>query len=148
MYEPKKTFYCPHCGQKLSFLDGTLLKLEGLLEAPTFSVRTVVIVPAEVGRYGAIVAGDVEIRDGARVEFGCSNARCGANFTAAYHPDLAEIRMVDESGQEFVVIFNKIYGRHSTFVINRQAARVVQTSGEHASSYAALFDRPLSYFGQ
>ncbi len=25
----KRTFFCPHCGEKLSFLQGTVVKLDG-----------------------------------------------------------------------------------------------------------------------
>jgi hypothetical protein len=147
MSESKKTYYCPHCGQKLSFLDGTVIKLEGMLEAPTFTVRTQFFIPAELGRYGAIVAGNVELQEGARVEFFCANARCAANFTALYSPELAEIRMVDENGRDYVVVFNKIYGRRATFLVDRKARQVVGRFGEHAASYAQTFERPLNYFG-
>ena len=143
----KKTFYCPHCGEKLSFLDGTVVKIDGVLEAPTFSVRTHFFVPAELGRYGAIVTGGVEIRQGTKVEFYCINPRCNANFTASYNHDLAEIRMVDENDREYVVVFNKIYGRQATFVVDRTARKLVNTYGAHADSYAASFDRPLNFFG-
>lgn len=147
MVEPKKTFYCPHCGQKLSFLDGTMVKMEGLLEAPTFTVRTQFFIPAELGRYGAIVAGNVELREGARVEFFCINARCAANFTALYNPELAEIRMVDETGRDYVVVFNKVFGRRATFLVDRKARQVLGSFGEHAAAYAQTFERPLNYFG-
>jgi hypothetical protein len=147
MSEPKKTFYCPQCGQKLSFLDGSVVKLEGTLEAPTFTVRTQFFIPAELGRYGAIVGGNVELREGARVEFFCINARCAANFTALYNPDLAEIRMVDEHGHDFVVVFNKVYGRRATFLVDRKARTVLGRYGEHAAAYAQTFERPLNYFG-
>jgi hypothetical protein len=143
----KRTFYCPHCGQKLSFLDGTMVRMDGVLESPTFSVRTQFFLPAELGRYGAIVAGDVEIRDGARVEFFCSSPRCDANFTTTYNADLAEIRMVDEHGREFVVVFNKIYGRRATFVVDWKQRKLVDSFGEHAARYAATFERSLNYFG-
>jgi hypothetical protein len=147
MVEPKKTFYCPHCGQKLSFLDGTMVKMEGLLESPTFTVRTQFFIPAELGRYGAIVAGNVELREGARVEFFCINARCAQNFTALYNPELAEIRMVDETGRDYVVVFNKIFGRRATFLVDRKARQLLGSFGEHAAAYAQTFERPLNYFG-
>ena len=143
----KKSFFCPHCGEQLSFLEGSIVKMEGLLEAPTFSVRTQFFFPAELGTYGAIVAGNVKIHEGARVEFFCINPRCGASFTAAYNHDLAEIRMVDDDGRDYVVVFHKTYGRHATFLIDPAAQRVVGTFGEHADAYAATFDRPLNFLG-
>ena len=143
----KKSFFCPHCGEQPSFLEGSIVKMEGLLEAPTFSVRTQFFFPAELGHYGAIVAGNVKIYEGAKVEFFCINPRCGANFTAAYNHDLAEIRMVDENGREYVVVFHKICGLHATFLVDRQARKVQATYGEDAATYAGTFERPVNFFG-
>jgi hypothetical protein len=143
----KKLFYCPQCGEKLSFLNGTVVKMDGLLAGPGFSVRTQFYFPSELGQYGVIVAGAVEIREGARVEFLCPNQRCNANYSAAYSPDLAEIRMVDEGGRDFVVVFHKVYGRRATFVVDRREKKLVNAFGEHAPSYTDTFERPLNFFG-
>jgi hypothetical protein len=143
----KRMFFCPRCAEKLSFLNGTIVKLDGVLQAPTFSVRTQFFFPAELGHYGAIVAGAVEIREGAVVEFHCPNPRCNADFTAAYNHELAEIRMADENGRDYVVVFHKIYGRRATFVFDRAQKKLVDSFGEHAQSYRDALDRPLNFFG-
>ena len=70
-----------------------------------------------------------------------------ANFTAAYDHDLAEIQMLDGAGRELVVVFHKIYGRRATFVVDQRARKVVDQFGEDAAGYAAMFDRPLNFFG-
>ena len=142
-----RTFFCPYCNEKLSFLDGTIVKLEGVLSCETFSVRTQLFFPAKLGQYGAIIAGNVQVKEGAKVEFLCPAPACRANFTASYNHDLAEIRMVDESNREFVVVFNKIYGRRATFLVDRAEKKLVDTYGEHAGTYAETFERPLNYFG-
>lgn len=143
----KQTFYCPKCGAKLSFLDGTVVKLQGKLQAPDFSVQTQFFFPAKLGQYGAIVSGPVTLKEGARVEFFCPNPKCGVDFTAAYNPDLSEIRMVDERGGEFVVVFHKIYGKKATFVVDRAQNKLVQKYGEDADDLADAFERPLNFFG-
>ena len=56
----KLLFSCPHCGQKLSFLDGTLVKLAGRLHAESFSCKTMFYIPAKLGAYGAIVGEGVQ----------------------------------------------------------------------------------------
>jgi hypothetical protein len=142
----KRTYLCPHCGEKLSFLEGTIIKLEGELQCETFSVRTQFFIPAELGRYGGIVGGEVKIQEGARVEFCCIHPACRASFTSAYNPELAEIRMVEE-GREFVFVFNKVFGRRATFVVDIAESKLIDTFGEHADSYAATFERPLNFFG-
>jgi transcription elongation factor Elf1 len=143
----KRTFFCPYCNEKLSFLDGTIVKMEGVLACETFSVRTQFFFPARLGQYGAIIAGNVQVREGAKVEFLCPAPGCRANFTAGYNHDLAEIRMVDESNREYVVVFNKIYGRRATFLVDRADKKLVDSYGEHADSYVETFERPLNYFG-
>jgi hypothetical protein len=141
------TFFCPHCGEKLSFLDGSIVKMEGELKTETFSVRAQFLLPAKLGHYGAIVAGNIHISDGTKVEFYCINPKCNANFTAAYDDDLAEIRMVDAENHEYVVVFNKIFGHKSTFLVNWKESKLINSFGENADEYAGTFERPLNFFG-
>jgi hypothetical protein len=143
----RPVYFCPRCGEKLSFLDGTIVKMDGVLKSHAFTVRTQFFLPARLGHYGAIVAGEVDVKQGSKVEFRCFNPRCNANFTAAYDDDLAEVRMVDVDGQEYVVVFNRIFGNRSTFVVNWRESRLVNSFGEHAGEYLAAFERPLNFFG-
>lgn len=143
----KLTFYCPYCGQKLSFLEGTVIKMVGRLHAETFSCKTMFYFPAQLGQYGAIVGEGVNLRDGARVEFECINGACRKNFTATYDQNLAEIKMVDPAGNEYVVVFNKIFGRRSTFLIDFKTQKVLESYGDHAPEYLREFDKPTNYFG-
>jgi len=145
--DAKRTFFCPHCNTKLSFLDGTIIKMDGVLKAEKFSARTQFYFHAALGQYGVIIAGSVEVQDGARVEFHCINPTCDKNFTAAYNQDLAEIRMVDKGGEKYVVVFNKIYGRRATFLVDPASHKMVEIHGEHADHYSDTFDRSLNYFG-
>jgi hypothetical protein len=46
-----------------------------------------------------------------------------------------------------VVVFNKVYGRRATFVVDWKERKLVDTYGEHAGRYAATFERTLNYFG-
>ncbi|MFH0900155.1 MAG: hypothetical protein V2A73_05960 [Pseudomonadota bacterium] len=145
--QSRKTFYCPHCLEKLSCLGGTVVKLSGRLSAKEFAVKTNFYLPAELGRYGAIIEGQVEVGEGARVEFCCPNPRCGTSFTATYNSDLAEIQMVDHERREYVVVFNRICGRRSTFLVDYRRKALLCSYGEDAESYAAAFERPLNFFG-
>lgn len=143
----KRTYFCPYCSEKLSFLEGTIIKMDGELDCETFSVRTQFFFHAELGQYGAIVAGNVHVKEGAKVEFHCVNPRCNTNFTATYNHDLAEIRMLDGGGRDYVVVFHKIYGRRATFVVDPGDRKLVSSHGEHADHYAETFERPLNFFG-
>lgn len=143
----KMTFLCPYCGQKLSFLNGSIIKMTGRLHADNFSCKTMIYIPSGLGVYGAIVGEGVRIEEGAKVEFECINGACKQNFTTSYDDDLAEIKMVDESGKEFVVIFNKIYGKKSTFLVDLKEKKLIESFGEDAGDYSSEFDKPINFFG-
>lgn len=149
MAEPrgKFTFFCPHCNQKLSFLDGTVVKMIGCLHAESFSCTTMLYLPAKLGQYGAIVGEGVRIRDGARVEYECINRACARKFTTSYDDDLAEIKMVDEAGAEFAVAFSRVFGRRATFLVDFKEHTLVESFGEHAPDLDLDFDQPVNFFG-
>lgn len=143
----KLSFSCPYCGQDLSSLEGTVVRMAGRLHAATFSCRAMFYLPARLGQYGAIVSDDVQVREGAVVEFECVNPKCQRNFTTAYDNDLAEIKMTDGEGREFVVVFNKTYGRCSTFLVDWSAKALVSSFGNHADEDTPDFGKGLNYFG-
>jgi hypothetical protein len=145
--ESKRTFFCPYCQEKLSFIGGTIIKLEGVLRGDRFSVRAMFYFSAKLGDYGCEILGPVEVEEGARVEYHCINPECDRDLTASYSPELAELRMEDDSGRSYVVVFNKIYGRQATFLVDPDEKKLVEHFGEHAEVYADTFDRPLNYFG-
>ena len=149
MSEPtgKSTYLCPYCSQKLSFLDGTIIKLVGRLHADTFSCKTMFYISARLGQYGAVVGEGLRLKEGAVVEFECINGACKKNFTAAYDDNLAEIKMVDQNGQEYAVIFNKIFGKQSTFLVDLKEKKLVKSFGEHVHQYHQDFDIPKNFFG-
>lgn len=144
----KPRFQCPRCGQKLSFLDGTLIKMVCRLHAESFSCKTMVYIPAKLGQYGAIVGEGVRLREGANLELECVNGACKANFTTAHDPTLAEITMIDTDGHEYEVYFNKVYGQRSTFLVDRRNKSLVESYGEHAAEYVRGFDKPLNFMGK
>ncbi len=147
MEKEKRTFYCPYCGEKLSFLEGTVIKMDGVLSCDTFTVRTQFYFPARLGQYGAVIPGGVEVREGAEVDFRCINPRCDRSFTTSFNQELAAIRAEDSAGREFVVAFNRTMGKTSTFLIDRADKSLVEHHGDDAESYAEEFERPLNFFG-
>ena len=145
----KPTFYCPYCRQKLSFLEGTIIKMVGRLHAENFSCKTMFYVPATLGQHGAIVGEGLRIKEGAKVELECINPACKKNFTTDYNDELAEITMQDGDKNEFKVVFNKIYGKHSTFVLDMSARKVIGSYGD--SMDAVFMDeemRTRNFFGE
>ena len=149
MTEPngKLSYICPHCGQKLSFLGGTVIKMTGRLHAENFSCKTMFYVPAKLGQFGVIVAEGIRIRDGAIVEFECINGVCKRNFTTSYDSSLAEIKLIDEKGNEYIVIFNKIFGKHATFLVSMKEKTLLDQFGEDAEKFSPEFGEKLNFFG-
>jgi hypothetical protein len=103
---------------------------------------------ARLGQYGAIVGEGVQVREGAVVEFECINPTCQRNFTASYDNDLCEIKGGDAEGKEYVVVFSKTCGRHSTFVVDCTAKALVGTFGNHADEDTPDFGKGLNFFGE
>ena len=145
----KMTFTCPKCGQKLSFLDGSIIKLVGRLKATTFSCKTMFYFSATLGQHGCIVGEGVRVKDGAKVELECLNVLCKQNLTAPYNDELAELKGTDEAGNEFKVVFSKIYGKDSTFVLDMQAKKVTASYGENKDTiFADIHERRRNFFGE
>jgi hypothetical protein len=148
-HQGKMTFRCPQCGQKLSFLDGSLIKMVGRLRATTFSCKTMFYFSATLGQHGCIVGEGVRVYDGAKVEYECINSACKQNLTAPYNDELAELYATDEAGNEFRVVFNKIYGKDSTFVIDMEEREVTASYGEAKDSiFADINERRRNFFGE
>jgi hypothetical protein len=145
----KMTFSCPHCGQKLSFLDGAIIKMVGRLKATTFSCKTMFYFSATLGQHGCIVGEGVRVFDGAKVEYECINHACKRNLTAPYNDELAEIIGTDEAGNEFRVVFNKVYGKDSTFVLDMQARKVTASyGGDKDVIFSDVHERRRNFFGE
>ncbi len=142
-----KQFYCPYCNEKLSHLDGTVVKMKGVLSCETFECAANFYLPGAIGKYGCIVDPHVKLKEGAKVEFRCPNPRCDRSFNAHYNDDLAEIKMVDDDGHEYVVIFNRIYGVHSTFVVDYKKKRLQSSFGEDKDIYMRDLEKPVNFFG-
>ncbi len=142
-----KQFYCPYCNKKLSHFDGTVIKMKGVLSCDSFECSANFYLPGTIGKYGSIVDDHLNLKDGARVEFRCPNPKCDRNFTAHYDNDLAEIKMIDDDGHEYVVVFNRSYGIHSTFVVDYKKKRLESSFGADKNEYVGEFEKKVNFFG-
>jgi hypothetical protein len=138
------SFLCPYCEAELNPRKGPIIKVKGRLEAPGFAVTTDVFLSSGLGVYGRTTATDVELKEGAKIEFSCP--KCNAPFSEP-DEDLAHIRMRDADGRLFQVSFNKTYGKRSTFVIDSDKGEVAQEFGADAQVYREDIDKRLNFFG-
>ena len=142
----KKKSYCPYCTAQLSFFNGEFTKLLGSLESEYFKVEGILYLPSALGKYGVILPEGMTIKEGARVEFLCPN--CRKNLTTSFNEDLAFMKVVDERQAEFIVIFNKIFGKHATYVIDYEKKSLSQKYGPDAEEIPDHeFEKDLNFFG-
>lgn len=142
-----KQFYCPYCHEKLSHFDGKVIKMKGVLSCETFECSANFYLPGAIGKYGSIVDEHLRLKDGAKVEFRCPNVKCERSFTTHYDDDLAEIKMIDDDGHEYIVVFNRIYGIHSTFVVDYKKKQLQKAYGEDRTAYQRDFEKSVNFFG-
>lgn len=142
--EPKRRYVCPFCQVELNRERPELIRMDATLEGPGFEVTFQIDIPAELGSYGARYDSRIVLQEGCRVKFGCP--QCGRDFTSEYSSDWAELKMV-EAGREFVVVFNKIYGEHSSFLFDYSTRRLVGTYGDATSDLIEQFGKNLNFFG-
>lgn len=133
---PQEHYVCPFCRKALLNEDGLLVRLNGWLHAPLFSCKTSFALPATPGEYGSIIGEGVQLREGARVEFECPHADCRHGFASKQHGDLAAISLL-RGEHEFTLLFNKVHGCQSTFVLN-QHDKVLESYGEHINLYLPI----------
>ena len=140
-----KGFYCPRCSRRLSNDDNTIVKLKGRLSSEFFSVHFNIDLPAKLGDYGAVLSEGVILKKGADIDFLCPY--CVSDLSMEKMPNHAWLKMKDGEEEEKVVIFNKVYGEHSSFVINTENHDIIKQFGEHSDEYKNEFNKDLNFFG-
>ena len=118
--------------------------MAGTLAGPGFSITAAFGLAAELGKYGASYDSNLTMEEGCRVDFACPH--CGRSLTSTYSEDLAEIEMV-EGGDEYVVVFSRIYGEQSSFVVELSSKKLVASYGEGAAAYIAELGNEMNFFG-
>jgi transposase-like protein len=139
-----KRFICPDCTAVLNEQDPKSIRMAGTLLGPGFSITIEFGLSAVLGEYGASFDPMLTMEEGCRVRFACPH--CGRDFTTTYNGDLAEIEMID--GQdEYMVVFSRIFGEQSSFVLELGSKKLVASYGEDAASYVAEFGKGMNFFG-
>jgi hypothetical protein len=138
-------FSCPHCDGVLNPGNGPIIKMKGRLEGSGFSVITDVFLPSGLGVYGRLTADHVVLHEGAKIQFSCP--QCKAPFSETEEDELAQVQMTDAEDRNYLVSFNKRYGKRSTFVIDPQARKVEREFGDDAEDFRGSIDKKLNFFG-
>lgn len=138
-------FVCPHCNTFLNSDNKTQVLFRGILQGENFSVTFPISVPAELGVYGGIFPDYIVLQEGAIVEFHCPH--CNYDLTSPDVPDHAAVKMVLPDSSFRVVTFNRVFGKHSSFIYDIASHKVVESYGEHQNQYSDEFNHPINFFG-
>ncbi len=143
-----KTYYCPYCNANLSVLNGSVIQLKGVLSSETFDCVADFFLPASLGEYDSIFSDYLQVKKGAKVDFRCPQKHCDESLTCHYDDDLAEIKMVDEKDNVYVVIFNRIFGKHATFLADHKKQEMTGSFGADKEDYIDFLDKKVNFFGE
>jgi hypothetical protein len=139
-----RRFVCPSCTAVLNQDDPDSIRFKATLRGPAFVLETTFELPSQLGVYGATSGPGLRLEEGCRVDFGCPH--CGHDFTTSANDDLAQVEMVD-GGQTYVVVFSKIFGEHSSFVVDSSTKKLIASYGEDADTYIDELGKSINFFG-
>jgi len=106
----KSDYLCPACrnflnvGENVVFHAKASHRREGIL-----------MLHPQVGNYSVIKHPSFDYEEGEKVEFHCPY--CNAELTSERNKNLVKILMIDAKKQEFEILFSRVAGEKSTFVI-------------------------------
>jgi hypothetical protein len=124
----KENYSCPHC-------KGFLNVEENIV----FSVKNeqgdtgIVLLHPELGNYEVVKHKSFSYEDGEHLEYRCPI--CHKKLASDIHDNLARIIYIDETEQEYNVLFSMVAGEKSTF---KMVGDSVEVFGEHTEHYLDL----------
>jgi len=139
-----QTFSCPSCDSVLNSRRPGVIRLLGLLKGPHFEVRSTFDIPATLGEYGAEYDRSFKLEEGCVVTFVCPE--CQADLTTTRDTELAAVKM-NENGRDYMVVFSKVFGEHTSFVIDTATRTLVASYGEDAQAHSEELGRHVNFFG-
>ncbi len=139
-------FYCPFCNEELTALEGTAFKLKGVLKSDMFECSGIFYLQATPGQYGVIHDDFIRLKQGAKVDFRCPESNCDRSFTTQWDDDLSQVRVVKDDEKEDVAIFNRIYGKRASFVVDYEKKALKESFGVDKEDYIHDFDSEINFF--
>ncbi len=138
-------FLCPKCHQRLNDQDPAFVRFTGELSGPRFSVRFPIQLPAQLGVYGAVHPDSIRMEPGAEVRFLCPH--CQEDLALAGVPLHSWVLLEEDGGARSAVVFNRVFGEHSSFQFDLETRRLKAAFGENIDQYREDFNRELNFFG-
>ena len=120
------------------------IRLLGKLKGPKFEVASTFDVPAALGEYGAEYDENLKLEEGCVVTFVCPE--CEADLTTGQDPELAALKM-NENGRDYIVVFSKVFGDHTSFLVDTATKTLVASYGDDAQAYIDELGKHVNFFG-
>jgi hypothetical protein len=120
----KSLYFCPKCQATLN------PNVKVVLSARKEGHAGLVLLNPKPGIYEPIVADDLNLETGEKVDFYCPI--CHEVLTSRADDNLAELGFRDAEGEEGRVDFSRIFGEHATYIVMKGQVRAY---GEQSSRY-------------
>lgn len=138
-------FLCPKCNQNLTDQDPALVRFMGELSGPRFHVQFPIFLPAQLGVYGAVYPDYIHMEPGAEVRFLCPHCKSDLALSGVYRHSW--VILEEDNGVKSAVVFNRVFGEHSSFQFDLETHRLKAAYGENIDQYREDFNRELNFFG-
>jgi len=127
----KNEYLCPYCRGSLKVDNDIIIAVR-----TEDQKRGLLLLSPELGNYRCRKHPSLTYKEGERIETFCP--MCHSNLKAInVNQNLAEVILVDEHGEEYLIYFSEIAGEHSTYKISDHD---VESFGDDSEDY-------LNYFG-
>ena len=139
-----QVFLCPACNAELNDTAPDTIRMNGVLRGLRFEVCFEFGIPAALGVYDATFDERLKMEEGCVVDFVCPH--CGQSFSTGSTGHLAAIKLLDQ-GQQYVIVFNRVLGERSSFVLDHETKRLVASYGDDADAYVEELGKNVNFFG-
>ncbi len=118
-------YLCPKCNGYLNVGENVIFATE----TKKGNIGLILLHP-ELGNYQVIHHPEYKFEEGEDLEFKCP--LCHKKLTSKFHPQLANVVILDEQNKKFNVLFSKITGEESTYKIIGES---MEAFGKDAANY-------------
>jgi len=123
----KNKYLCPKCRALLNVRENIIFSAENSKKQ-----KGIFLLNAELGNYKMIHDPEFEYQSGDRIDFYCPVCNNSLGIPKI-NKDLAEILMIDKSGEEYEIVFSEIAGKKLTVKIRDNT--IVESYGDDAREF-------------
>lgn len=121
-------YYCPYCRAHLNPSEDHVILL-----ADSKYGKGIFVFDHEPGNYDLILPEGIEVEKGQHWDFYCPV--CNKNLQSEENENIAKVHMKDPQGSDHMVMFSRIAGEQSTFLVRGDG---VKEYGADCINYAAV----------